>query len=246
MTPLRDRARDEAVVVGAQRRLGALAAHRPPQSLRLAGGEARQRHRHLDHLLLEDDRAEGVLQHRLQRGVLVGHLVGGVLAQRPPPLDVGVDRAALDRPRPDQRHLHGQVLEVLRQGAGKHLHLGAALDLEDAGGLGPLDRAEGLLVVERDPREVEALAAGAADLLDAALDGGEHPQPEQVDLEEAGVGAGVLVPLDDLPPLHRGRHDRADLDQRPGRDHHSAGVLGGVAGQPERLRAELDQDLPAP
>ena len=35
------------------RLLGALAAHRPAQPLRLRGGEAGQRHRHLDHLLLD-------------------------------------------------------------------------------------------------------------------------------------------------------------------------------------------------
>ena len=130
-------------------------------------------------------------------------------------------------------------------GAGKHLHLRPALDLEDAGSLRGADRFEGLLVVERDAREVEPLPAGAADLLDAALDRREHPQPEQVDLEEAGVGAGVLVPLDDLPPLHRRRHDRADVDQRPGGDHHPAGVLGGMAGQAHRLPAERDQRPPA-
>ena len=37
--------------------------------------EAGERHRHLDHLVLEDDRAERVAQHRLERRVLVGHLV---------------------------------------------------------------------------------------------------------------------------------------------------------------------------
>ena len=89
-----------------------------------------------------------------------------------------------------------------------------------------------------DPREVEPLAPRSLDFLDAALDRREHPQPQQVDLEEAGVGAGVLVPLDDLAARHRRRHDRADVDQRLGRDHHPAGVLGGVAGQAHRLGAE--------
>ena len=96
-----------------------------------------------------------------------------------------------------------------------------------------------------DPREVEPLVARPPHFVDAALDRGEHPQPEQVDLEEAGVGAGVLVPLDDLAPLHRRRDDRADVDQRPGRDHHPARVLGGVAGQAHRLAAELEQRPPA-
>ena len=50
----------------------------------------------------------------------------------------------------------------LGQGAGQHLHLGAALDLKDAGRLGGADRLEGLGVVERDAREVDPLAAAPA------------------------------------------------------------------------------------
>ena len=68
-------------------------------------------------------------------------------------------------------------------------------------------------VVERDPREVDRLAAQARDPVDAVLDRGEHPEPEQVDLQEAGVGAGVLVPLADLAPGHRRRLHRDEIDR---------------------------------
>ena len=50
----------------------------------------------------------------------------------------------------------------------------------------------------------------------AALDRREHPQPEQVDLEEARVRAGVLVPLAQLAALHRRR-------QRPGSSRSAGG-----------------------
>ena len=126
-----------------------------------------------------------------------------------------MDRAALDRTGADQRHLHREVVEVRGQGAREHLHLGAALDLEDARRLGPLDRAPDLGVVERHPREVDPLAARARDLVHAALDRRQHPQAQQVDLEEAGVRAGVLVPLDHLAALHRrGLTTGQRLDQR--------------------------------
>ncbi len=236
---------DEALVVGADRLLGALAAHRPPQPLGLRGGEARQLHRHLDHLLLEDDRAERLRQDRLQQRVFVGDLERGVLPQPLAALYIGVDGAALDRAGADQGDLDGEVVEVGGPGAGKHLHLRPALDLEDAGRLRRPDRLEGLGVVVGDPREVDPLAPHPLDLDDAALDRREHPQPQQVDLEEAGVGAGVLVPLDGLAALHRRRHDRADVDQGPGRDHHPAGMLGGVAGKAHRLGAERRQRPPA-
>ena len=74
-------------------------------------------------------------------------------------------------------------------------------------------------------------ARGARDQVDALLDCGQHAQPEQVDLEEAGVGAGVLVPLADPPALHRRRQHRHQLDQRGGGDHHPARVLADVARQ---------------
>ncbi len=45
---------------------------------------------------------------------------------------------------------------------------------------------------------VDRRAVDLGDLLDAVLDGGEHPEAEQVDLEKAGVGTGVLVPLAEL------------------------------------------------
>ncbi len=236
---------DEAPVVGLDRLQRALAAHRPAQALRLGGGEAGEGDRHFEDLLLVDDRAERLGQHRPQRLVLIGDLVAGVFALALAALYVWMHGAALDRAGPDQRHLHGDVVEVARLGARQHLHLGAALDLEDAGRLGAADRLEGLLVAIVDPREVEPLAAGQLQFVDAALDRREHPEPEQVDLQQAGVGAGVLVPLDDLAAAHRRRHDRADVDERVGRDHHPARVLGGVAGQPERVLAEPEQRPPA-
>ena len=55
---LAGRALDEAVAVGLERGLAPLAAHRPPQPLGLPHREPRQRHRHVQHLVLEDDDAE--------------------------------------------------------------------------------------------------------------------------------------------------------------------------------------------
>ena len=218
-----------------QRLLRALPAHRPTQPLRLAGAEAGQRHRHLDHLLLKDDRPERVSEDRLERRVVVGHLKAGVVAQRLLALQVRVNSTALNRPRAHQRHLHGEIVEILGEGAREHLHLRSALDLEDAGRVRPLDRLVGGRIVDRDPREVDRLPAHPRDLVDAALDRGEHPQTQQVDLQEAAVGAGILVPLSDPPPLHRGGLNRADVDERPRGEHHPTRVLRRVTWQPPRL-----------
>ncbi len=131
--------------------------------------------------------------------------MAGSSAQSLATLDVGVDGAALDRARPDDRDLDRQLGEVLRTRA-------AAATASARGSrsgrrrsvLGALDRGEGLGVVEGDPREVDPLVASAGDQFDGALDRREHSQPEQVDLQKAGVGARVLVPVDELAALHRG------------------------------------------
>jgi hypothetical protein len=152
---------------------------------------------------------------------------------------------ALDRPRPDERHLDSQVFEVRRPCAQEALHLRPTLDLERADGVGGLDLLVHVLVVERDPREVDRLVASTGDPVDAVLDRRQHPQPEQVDLQEPRVGAGILVPLADLPALHRRRHHRHELDEGTRRDHHPAGVLREVPRQPRDLLAEPAQSPPA-
>ena len=83
-----------------------------------------------------------------------------------PVLDVRMHRLALDRPGPDERDLHGQVVEVLRPRLQQALHLRAALDLEDADGVGRLDLRVDPGIVERDARQVDRLAAHARDAVD--------------------------------------------------------------------------------
>ena len=181
-----------------------------------------------------------------QRLVLVGHDVVRVLAQGLQALDVRVDRAAEDRPRAHDRDLDRQVLQRLRPRPQQRRHLRPRLDLEDAHRVRDLDRVVGRLVVVRDPRQVHPRPAHAPDLLHAALDRRQHPQPEQVDLQEARVRARVLVPLAELAALHRRRQHRAAVDQRPRRDDHPARVLGEMPRQPVGLVAQPRQPRPAP
>ena len=108
-----------------------------------------------------------------------------------------------------------------------------------------LDLLVDAAVVERDPREVDRLAAQPRDAVDRVLDRGQHPEPEQVDLQEAGVAAAVLVPLADLPARHRGGLHRHEVDQRPRRDDHPARVLADVARQAGDLARQLAERLPA-
>jgi hypothetical protein len=128
-------------MIAASERLRLIARRRPSAS---PGREAGERHRHLDDLVLEDDRAERLLEHGLERRVVVLDDVAGLLAQLLAAVDVRVDRAALDRAGAHDRHLDRDLLERLGARAPQRGHLRAALDLEDAGGVGVLDRRERL------------------------------------------------------------------------------------------------------
>ena len=228
---LLERAGDEPLAPRLERCMRALAAHRAPQPLRLADREAGEMDGHVEHLILEDDDAERLAQRLLEQRMVGRRAVVRVVAQLLPPLDVRVHGLPLDRPRPHERDLHRDVVDRLRPRAEDDLHLRAALDLEAADRVRLLDLLEHVSVVELHAREVDPLAAVARDQVDALLDRRQHPQPEQVDLEEAGVGARVLVPLAHLPALHRRRLDGHELDERPRRDDHPARVLGDVPRQ---------------
>ena len=236
---------DEPLPPRLERRLGALAAHRPPQPLGLADGEAGEMDGDVEHLVLEDDDAERLSQRLLEQRVVGRRAVARIVAQQLAPLDVWVHGLPLDRPRPHERDLHRDVVDRLRPRAEDDLHLRAALDLEAADRVRCLDLREHVRVVEPHAREVDPLATVARDQVDALLDCRQHPEAEQVDLEEAGVGAGVLVPLAHLPALHRRRLYRHELDERPRGDDHPARVLRDVARQAGDLGAEGAERAPA-
>ena len=96
----------------------------------------------------------------------------------------GWTRLALDRPRPDERDLDRQVVEVLRPRAQQHLHLRAALDLEDADRVRVADLAVDLLVVERDPRQVDRARRARA------RSGRRSPRPRTASRARAGRSSG--------------------------------------------------------
>jgi hypothetical protein len=91
-------------------------------------------------------------------------------------------------------------------------------------------------------RSMTSLCAG--DLLDAVLDRGEHPEPEEVDLEEPRVCARVLVPLAELASGHRRRLHRDELDERAGRDDHPARMLRHVSRKSRNLARQPRERSP--
>ena len=87
--------------------LGSLEAHRAPQLLGLAAGEAGGHHRHPQQLLLKQRHAERAREDRLERRMRVAHR----LAPRAP-VQIRMHHLPDDRPGPDDRHLHDEVVEA--------------------------------------------------------------------------------------------------------------------------------------
>ena len=82
------------------------------------------------------------------------------------------------------------------------------------------------------------------DPVQAFLDQREHAEGEEVDLDEAGILAGILVPLADVAAIHGGGLDRHDFVERGGGDDHAADVLGDVPGEVLQLLRDLDEVAP--
>lgn len=89
---------------------------------REAGRDDREGHR----LLLKKRHAEGALEHATHR--VVGELDRLVAATSP---QVGMDHVALNGARPHDRDFDDEVVEASRPQPRQHVHLRAALDLED-------------------------------------------------------------------------------------------------------------------
>ena len=159
---------------------------------------------------------------------------------------VGVDRAALDRARPDQRDLDDQVVELPRPQPGQGGHLGAGLDLEHAHRVRLGQHLVDGRVLLRDGGHRPVLAVVLGHEVEAVVQGGQHAQAEQVELDQARVGAVVLVPLQHGAAGHPGPLHRAHLPHRAVADHHAAGVDAEVTRQPLHLPGQLRHLRPGP
>jgi hypothetical protein len=135
---LLDHSPDQALVEGREPAAPLPRRHRAAQRVGLAGREVGGEHRDLHHLLLEDRHALGAAE----RGPELGGAIDLAVGQEPV-LQVGVDHAALDRTRADDRDLDHEVVVGARLQARQHAHLRPALDLEHADGVGAADHVVG-------------------------------------------------------------------------------------------------------
>ncbi len=213
--------------------------HRPPEAVRLRRREATDLDGDAHDLLLVEDHAHRILEHRLEARMQVGHRLQALLATQE-----RVDGVALDRARPDDRDLDHEVVEALRARLRERLHLGPALDLEDPDRVGRLEHLEHLGDVLGHPVEVDADGAVVLDELERLVHRGQHPEPEQVELDELERLDVALVELDDDPVDHRRPLDRGDVDERRRGHQHPARVDRQVAREAVDPGTELEPALP--
>ncbi len=100
-----------------------------------------------------------------------------------------MDHIAHDGTGADQADGDDQIEEARRFQTRQGIHLGAALALEDAEGLGFGDHLEDARVIKGDALGVDAGA------LDHFRDRRQHAQAQHIDLDDAGVFQRFLVPL---------------------------------------------------
>ena len=201
----------------------AFESHGAAQFLGFAAAESSGDHRHLQQLLLKQRHAERAAQHRLERRV---QAIGRFPALAP--VQIRMHHFAHDRPRPDDRHLHHDVVKAARLHARQTGHLRAAFHLEHADGVGLLERPIHRRIVLRQARQIHRFAVNLGNHFQAVLDHRHHAQAEQIHLDDPHIGAVFLVPLDDHAAGHGGGFERHHRIQLPLANDHAARMLAEV------------------
>ena len=217
--------------------LGALEAHGATQLLGLASGETGDGHGHAQKLFLEQRHAQRPFQNGLKRRVRILH---GLPARAS--IEIGMNHLPDDRAGPDDRHLDHEVVEVIRLHPRQGRHLGAAFHLEHAHGVGRAQHRVRLRIVGRQTGDID-LNPGARKNRDRVLQRRHHAETEQVDLDDAEVGAVFLVPLDDGAARHRRGLERHHLIEPALGHDHAARVLAEMTRKILNVVEEAGEDL---
>jgi len=134
----------------------------------------------------------------------------------------------------------GRISAISTLQARKQAHLRTRLDLEHPDRIGPAEHVVDRLLFLRDGRELPLLARRAADEVEAVLQGGQHPESQEVELDQPHPGRVVLVPLDHRAARHAGVLDRHDLAHWAIGQHHAAGVDAEMPRRLQQLGGVLD------
>ena len=140
-----------------------------------------------------------------------------------------IHHLADDRAGADDRDLHHDVIEAQRTQARQGCHLRAAFHLKHADGVGLLQGGIHRRVILRKVGQVDFFVIVVTNEFDGILEHGHHAQAEQIDFDDAHVGAIFFVPLHDHAAGHGGRLERHDGIELSLADDHAAGMLAEMA-----------------
>ncbi len=96
-------------------------------------------------------------------------------------------------------------------------------------------------IVGRQVGEIDLFAVMLADQVERILDHRHHAETQQIDFNDAHVGAVVFIPLHDHTAGHGGRLERHNGIELPLADHHAARVLAQVARQVLHSQIQLEK-----
>ena len=204
---------------------GAAHADGAAQFFGFGAGEVGDDHGHAEQLFLKERHTEGSLEHWLEQRMRVGDFFLALAAAH-----VGMHHFADDGAGANDGDLDDDVVEAAWGVVGEGGHLGAAFDLEHADGVGLAESFvdEGIF---GEGGEIDWVAVVLRDEFEGIFEDGHHAEAEEVDFDDAEVGAVFLVPLHDGAAGHGGALDRDDAIEHAGADDHAAGVLAEMAGK---------------
>ena len=138
--------------------------------------------------------------------------------------DERVDRSALDRSRTDQRDLDDQIVEAPGLQPRESRHLCSRFHLENPDRVCATEHLVHRLLGEVEFGEVDVDVLVFGDQIDRVVQRREHPQTEQIELDQTDCGTVVFVPLQYAAILHPRPLRRTDIGDGTITDHHSTGV----------------------
>ena len=147
--------------------------------------------------------------------------------------------AALNGAGAHNRHLDHQIIEFTRQHSGQKIHLRPAFHLKHANRIRPAQHIVNNRVFLWHRFQRQARATLLCDQIKAFADAGQHPQRQNIHLQEAQRINIVLVPFNHRAPFHRGVFNRAHLIQPPLGDDKAADMLRQMARKADDFADQL-------
>ena len=135
--------------------------------------------------------------------------------------------------------LHHHIVEAHGTQSRKAGHLSAAFYLEHPHGIGLLERGIHLPIVGWKMRKIDFFVVVIANEFDGIFEHGHHAEPEEIDFDDAHVGAIFFIPLHDDAAGHGSRLERNNGIKLSLADDHAARVLAEMARQVLHGEAEF-------